>query len=380
MPLVYSAGVQLETWRWRRLYQGLGLSAMWKLIHTVRLKLCKGSKTVSSTTRLFGMISERSTDCPLMAKWISSLEVSPVNHSLALARTKEQMTIETCGQRPYEPLAKFDPDTHSWKTFQISLLTNTLDKFSQTWPRSGIIVNSILYQRRSLVQTTDESGRGFWLTPSTIQITPGSERREKRTKYRKSIGRQDNAGCLVEQVMEQKFWPTITVNGNANKKEYSPKAGDGLLTAVKRADLPYPTPRGGEGGVGLCGGTGSREMLQSLKDAGQITEEERLSMQSGSGGQLNPVWVERLMGFPIGWTSLEPIDKELLNDWLEMFQNYGFAESWADGSWEDGISRLREFSPERAKQLKMLGNAWVVQVVQIILKVTKIEEPDYVKI
>lgn len=57
-------------------------------------------------------------------------------------------------------------------------------------------------------------------------------------------------------------------------------------------------------GAGLCGGTGNFQQLKKLQQAGQITEEERRNMSQGNGGQLNPTWVEWLMGFPIGWTDL----------------------------------------------------------------------------
>lgn len=67
----------------------------------------------------------------------------------------------------------------------------------------------------------------------------------------------------------------------------------------------YPTPRGSEGGVGMCGGEGSRQMLVHLKEQGLITESERSAMQAGGGGQLNPPWVEWLMAFPLGWTALD---------------------------------------------------------------------------
>jgi hypothetical protein len=79
--------------------------------------------------------------------------------------------------------------------------------------------------------------------------------------------------------------------------------------AAKRYNLPgyllrtmmFPTP---STGAGLCGGTGSFQQLQKLKEAGVITEEERKAMSHGRGGQLNPEFVEWLMGFPIGWTEL----------------------------------------------------------------------------
>lgn len=63
----------------------------------------------------------------------------------------------------------------------------------------------------------------------------------------------------------------------------------------------YPTPTTG---AGLCGGTGNYQQLKKLEKNGVITEEERRNMSRGNGGQLNPDWVEWLMGFPVGWTKI----------------------------------------------------------------------------
>ncbi|MDD7634577.1 MAG: hypothetical protein PUK20_06600 [Firmicutes bacterium] len=57
-------------------------------------------------------------------------------------------------------------------------------------------------------------------------------------------------------------------------------------------------------GAGMCGGSENYQRLKEMEDAGIISAEERRSMAAGNGGQLNPDWVEWLMGFPIGWTSL----------------------------------------------------------------------------
>ena len=67
------------------------------------------------------------------------------------------------------------------------------------------------------------------------------------------------------------------------------------------AVMMYPTPTTG---AGLCGGTGNFQQLKKLQQAGQITEEERRNMSQGNGGQLNPDWVEWMMGFPVGWTEV----------------------------------------------------------------------------
>jgi hypothetical protein len=48
----------------------------------------------------------------------------------------------------------------------------------------------------------------------------------------------------------------------------------------------------------MCGGTGN---WNQLKDKCESIEEAR-KMGAGNGGQLNPTWVEWLMGYPLGWT------------------------------------------------------------------------------
>jgi hypothetical protein len=40
-------------------------------------------------------------------------------------------------------------------------------------------------------------------------------------------------------------------------------------------------------------------------------------MREGHGGQLNPNWVEWLMGWPIGWTALKPLEMDKFQQWLE---------------------------------------------------------------
>lgn len=62
----------------------------------------------------------------------------------------------------------------------------------------------------------------------------------------------------------------------------------------------HPTPRC----TSLCGGTGSWDKVQSLRRGGHLTEEEARAMTS-THGQLNPDWVEWLMGWPVGHTDPE---------------------------------------------------------------------------
>ena len=70
----------------------------------------------------------------------------------------------------------------------------------------------------------------------------------------------------------------------------------------------WPTPRT----KGMCGGSGSWELLKK-----NTTIEEARQMGAGNGGQLNPMWVEWLMGWPLGWTDLKPLEMDKYHKWLE---------------------------------------------------------------
>ena len=89
-----------------------------------------------------------------------------------------------------------------------------------------------------------------------------------------------------------------------NQRFYDKETGRLCQKGLHQVVSLFPTPRGSEGGVGLCGGTGSRQMLDRLNEQGEITDSEHSAMQAGNGGQLNPTWVELLMGFQAGWTDI----------------------------------------------------------------------------
>jgi hypothetical protein len=62
----------------------------------------------------------------------------------------------------------------------------------------------------------------------------------------------------------------------------------------------------------MCGGTGSWELLKK-----NTTIEEARQMGAGNGGKLNPMWVEWLMGWPLGWTDLKPLEMDKFQKWQE---------------------------------------------------------------
>jgi hypothetical protein len=71
---------------------------------------------------------------------ISSAAGSPARTS-ALQETAQALRASAAayGRSTPELLARFDPDTSSWRTSQLCL-DGDLTEFSETWPRSGLVV------------------------------------------------------------------------------------------------------------------------------------------------------------------------------------------------------------------------------------------------
>lgn len=84
------------------------------------------------------------------------------------------------------------------------------------------------------------------------------------------------------------MWPTPKASDCKGSGPPGSKSAEHDLKKhnLKGVVMFYPTPTTG---AGLCGGTGNFQQR---------------NMSQGNGGQLNPVFVEWLMGFPLGWTDL----------------------------------------------------------------------------
>jgi hypothetical protein len=175
-------------------------------------------------------------------------------------------SVAVCGRTWHALSEKYDLNSCSWKIHH-SLFPVELDWSSVILPRWGMTVSGQLYQHQTSERPISATGSGYWLTPTTMNIAPTEDRREKRTAYRASVGRKDSPGSLAEEVATLKFWPTPTAH---NAKE---------TNAPSEALRNEPT------------------------------------LASRVGGHLNPMWVEWLMNWPIGWTSLKRLNYEHFEYW-----------------------------------------------------------------
>ena len=181
-----------------------------------------------------------------------------------------------CGATWRASWAKFDPVSCSWRTAQPSLLGDS-DEFSPTWPRSGMTAGGLCWELPISAPPISGIGSGLWVpTPCALDARPitGGNLYVTKTgtvRHMRPDGKSSNRGLAASAAM----WPTPTVCGNYNRKGASAPSGDGLATAV-------------------------------MKCATHDRNSRPLSEQIG--GSLNPPWVEWLMGWPIGWTDLKPLE------------------------------------------------------------------------
>lgn len=100
-------------------------------------------------------------------------------------------------------------------------------------------------------------------------------------------GRKRQVGLEHQaRMVERGLWPTPMASDGCKGS-----GGDDLATAVARAFLPTPTA--------------SQEAKNSTLPPSQMKRDNLAGylLRNGERGQLNPEWVEWLMGFPVGWTA-----------------------------------------------------------------------------
>jgi len=235
---------------------------------------------------------------PLMADHgeallMSYLEDFRAKTSVQQEKAQELMVKDQeCGEKWRASFVKFDHDSSSWKTHQCSLLGD-LDEFSETWPQWGLMRNGECWEQRMLEQTIRGTESGLSEKLPTPQST---DYRSKPTS--KSWKAKGGVNFSLSNPEIQAKWPTprscsamaatITPESAWNKKR-----NPNLETIVGRVQFPTPT-------------------AHNSKEGNYPSEKNRNTptLATHAGGKLNPMWVEWLMGWPLGWTDLKPLEMD----------------------------------------------------------------------
>ena len=157
-----------------------------------------------------------------------------------------------------KPLGYYDQNTQSLKMFR-HLQEKDLTLSLEILPKSGMMQNGIVFQLPQLVRYTKGKGYSLWLTPT-----------------------------VVERWSKDKI--VITKNGTPRRKYKNGKTSSlGLSQQVQM--FPTPTSKDNRGGS-------------------KFKFDKHYFVEKNQHGQLNPNWVEWLMGFPIGWTELDVLETQ----------------------------------------------------------------------
>lgn len=174
------------------------------------------------------------------------------------------VSVPASGAKWLESSVRFDRDSCSWRT-HLCLWGEALPWSSVTLPRWGMTRNGYVYRH------------------------PTAERPISATAFG--------------------LWPTPTVTGNNNAPKEGTKRGTGLATAARL----WATPQAHDAMKGYAhrvGRFGSKAGGRNLNDEAVLS--------TGLGvGQLNPTWVEWLMGWPMGWTDLKPLETAKFLEWRQ---------------------------------------------------------------
>lgn len=162
------------------------------------------------------------------------------------------------GEKWHESLVRYDRDSSSWRTHRC-LFEEDLPWSSVTLPSWGMTLDGVLWEPPTSGRPISVIASGLWQTPVADDAANRAD------------GKWNSRGepKLSAQV---KLWPKPV------RRDYR--------------------------------GPGRSRLERTGSKAGEC-------LPQVVGGQLNPEWVEWLMGWPIGWTALKPLGMVRFREWLQ---------------------------------------------------------------
>lgn len=296
-------------------------------------------KTKESLTLFqFGMMSDPSTENhgEVLLTWYQGVFRAKISH----VREKERGLkgpAAACGESLPESLGKYDRGTCSWRTVPSSGEEGLIVS-PETWPAWGMMRNGELYPLQmsgppilgrecgSYPTPTANMGerggrgdligllRGYQYSKPRYKMLalkyPTPQKADCKTKAqlpRKKQDRQTRSETpgsyradLADHVVyggipTPQIYPTPTRSA-ANQGQNQPDGRRGqTLVGASRGQM-WSTPTTSTGGPEPEGKTG-RKLVTQVQ------------------GQLNPSWVEWLMGWPIEWTDSKPLGMDKFRQW-----------------------------------------------------------------
>jgi DNA (cytosine-5)-methyltransferase 1 len=229
-----------------------------------------------------------------LAKTLASLAIKPDWEKELEAAS----TGKSCGL-----LASLSPDKSFWKTCQQSLVTDS-EPYSQTWPRWGMTAGGFAYAHPMSERRITGIGGGDYV--------PTPQARDWKGSSGRSLKGQE---CDLPTYVRQMFATPNTLDGMPPKSvekilamNRKHRPGRSYAATNLREQVVYgkiqmwPTPNASDN---RDRGNMSDPSIQRRIAIGKQIGLSTAVKETQTGGTLNPLWVEWLVGVPIGWSVLK---------------------------------------------------------------------------
>lgn len=239
-------------------------------------------------------------------------EDSRVSRSPLPGSDEAAMMTATSGRSCYESWKSYSRPGWLAKTFLDSFLSATVWKSTiclLRWKLETTRRGYSIIRLRASVPTTSGTGFSLWPTARTAGLIGGSG---SKWMMQQMVVNGQIEQLEAEQMAGVKMWATPHSSCATGAGEHG-AGGMNIQTAVKM----WPTPRASDGEEG---GPNQRDSKGNYALPGEVHHRPSLlptprATRGGSAtetveqlqesGQLNPDWVEWLMGFPANWTEVD---------------------------------------------------------------------------
>lgn len=284
---------------------------------TVSLYCAKDKMKGFSHLSRYGMTSEPLTES--RGKELLTLYLEASRAKTSAQPTKKEMESKEnaldSGRKCGESFAKYDRNLSMWK-IPLCLLPKVSIPFLETWPRAGMMQSGECWEEVTLERRTNGNESGYLQEQFQTPVRHDASNRDAIAET--TICRDNPA--LETFVM---FFPTpLAHNAKAGisipdmkKHELELEALVKIMPGTKDSPGEKLIQTGidrmvkdGKNGLSRLKKLSPWKLLKFLRNCGYITPQEMKETASQTGGKLNPEFVEWLMGWPIGWTGLQPLE------------------------------------------------------------------------
>lgn len=266
-----------------------------------------GWRRRSWTRLLSGTTLPPSTAAHGVASWISSLRDTHASRSALPDGGGEPQTLATSGPMSPGLPANAEPPTSSWRTSPIIFVRDSV-RFTMTWEQWVSALQLNCSRRLKSARDTSASASSSWPTARAADSQGSSYQRDRG---RKGAERPTLLGAAM-------MWPTpraaeaehlgwVAITGRKDENSLTQAAN--LWPTVTARDYRAPNSKASQNkrNAGTNRGHQLPNFLEhhfSLPQA-PATDDGAISSPNShtSHRRLNPIFVEWLMGWPIGWTA-----------------------------------------------------------------------------